>query len=211
MNAPVETSHPASPPIAGAAVNGAFLDRRWWTGALLACLAAVLAALAMPVSQPQGSGMTDTLNSLPEHAGGSAHEDLGAFLDSRRWGASLREILEAEAERARKAREAEQLRTAINPVLAKMGFVGLIVTGDRSEVLLESPEGGVARYTPGETLPDGRTLVSVTDNSLTLKGDDTSEEVLTLFPPVRSEPLAAADHSPAGGADGGTDAARRSE
>ena len=192
-------------------MNGTFLDRRWWAGALLACLAAVLAALAMPVSLPEGSGATDSLSGLPEHAADSAAEDLGAFLDSRRWGASLREILEAEAERARQAREAEQSQPAINPVLAKMGFVGLIVTGSRSEVLLASPEGGVARYTPGETLPDGRTLVSVTDNSLTLKGDDSSEQVLTLFPPVRSEPLAGADPPPAGRGDVGGDAASRSE
>ena len=192
-------------------MNGTFLDRRWWAGALLACLVAVLAALAMPVSLPEGSGATDSLSGLPEHAAGSATEDLGAFLDNRRWGASLREILEAEAERARQAREAEQPQPAINPVLAKMGFVGLIVTGSRSEVLLESPEGGVARYTPGETLPDGRTLVSVTDNSLTLKGDDSSEQVLTLFPPVRSKPLGGADPPSAGRGDGGGDAAPRSE
>ena len=181
-------------------MNGTFLDRRWWAGALLACLAAVLAALAMPVSLPEGSGAPDSPSGLPEHAADSATEDLGAFLDSRRWGASLREILEAEAERARQAREAEQSQPAINPVLAKMGFVGLIVTGSRSEVLLESPEGGVARYTPGDTLPDGRTLVSVTDNSLTLEGDDTPEEVLTLFPRIRQEPVAGDDSPPAGGA-----------
>ena len=192
-------------------MNGTFLDRRWWAGALLACLAAVLGALAMPVSLPEGSGATDSPSGLPEHAAESATEDLGAFLDNRRWGASLREILEAEAERARQAREAEQPQPAINPVLAKMGFVGLIVTGGRSAVLLEAPEGGVDRYAPGETLPDGRTLVSVTDNSLTLKGDDSSEQVLTLFPPVRLEPLAGAAPPPAGRGDGGGDAASRSE
>ena len=189
-------------------MNGALLDRRWWGGGLLACLAAVLAALAMPVSLPDGSGTADSLNLLPEEMAASAPEDLGAFLDSRRWGASLREILEAEAERAR---EAEQPQSAINPVLAKMGFVGLIVTRGESAVLLEAPEGGVARFASGDTLPDGRTLVSVTDNSLTLKGEDSSEEVLTLFPPVRPEPLAGAGPSPAGHGDGGADAAPRSE
>ena len=189
-------------------MNGGLLDRRWWGGGLLACLAAVLAALAMPVSLPDGNGTADSLNALPEDMAAPATEDLGAFLDSRRWGASLREILEAEAERAR---EAEQPQSAINPVLAKMGFVGLIVTRGESAVLLEAPEGGVARYTPGDTLPDGRTLVSVTDNSLTLKGEDTPEEVLTLFPRVPSEPVAGADPSPAGHGDGGADAAPRSE
>ena len=190
-------------------MNGAFLDRRWWGAGLIACLAAVLAALAMPVSLPQGSRATDSLSALPEDMAASAPEDLDAFLDSRRWGASLREILEAEAERARQAREAEQPEPAINPVLARMGFVGLIVTGGRSEVLLEAPEGGVARFAPGDALPDGRTLVSVTDNSLTLKGADSSEEVLTLFPRIRSEPLVTGDSPPVGGADGAADAAPR--
>ena len=71
-----------------------------------------------------------------------------------------------------------------------MGFVGLIVTQEPSAVLLASPDGGVARFAPGDTLPDGRTLVSVTDNSLTLRGEDLREEVLSLFPRVRLEPPA---------------------
>ena len=187
-------------------MNGGFLDRRWWGGALLACLAAVLAALTMPVHLPEGSTDTESSSALPEDTAESAPEDLGAFLDSRRWGASLREILEAEAA---KARQAERPGPTINPALAKMGFVGLIVTQGQSAVLLESPEGGVARFAPGDTLPDGRTLVSVTDNSLTLKGDDRPEEVLTLFPRVRSEPLIGDDSAPAGGADDGVDAAPR--
>ena len=191
-------------------MNGAFLDRRWWGAGLAACLAAVLAALAIPVPAPQGSTGTDSWSALPADTAESAAEDLSAFLDSRRWGASLREILEAEAERARQAEEAAQPKSAINPALAKMGFVGLIVTRGESAVLLEAPEGGVTRFAPGDTLPDGRALVSVTDNSLTLKGENRPEEVLTLFPPVRSEP-SIGDESPlAGGADSGADAAPRS-
>ena len=192
-------------------MNGAFLDRRWWVGASVACLVAVVAALVVPVSLPEGSRAADSLSGLPEHGAGSAREDLGAFLDSRRWGASLREILEAEAERARQAREAEQSESAINPILAQMSFVGLIVTGGESEVLLVAPEGGVARYAPGDTLPDGRALVSVTDNRLTLKGDDAPEEVLTLFPRLRPEPDAGGDAPPEDGQGGGADAASRSE
>ena len=190
-------------------MNGGFLDRRWWGGGLLACLAAVLAALAMPVPLPDGSATADSSSALPEDLAESAPEDLGAFLDSRRWGASLREILEAEAERARQAREAAQPQSAINPVLARMGFVGLIVTTGRSEVLLGAPDGDVARFAPGDTLPDGRTLVTVTDNSLTLKGEDSSEEVLTLFPRVQSEPIGGDHRPPVGGAGSGVDAAPR--
>ena len=110
-----------------------------------------------------------------------------------------------EAERAKRAEAAGQAEDALNPALAKMGFVGLIVTEGRSAVLLEAPEGGVARYAPGDTLPDGRTLVSVTDNSLTLKGDDSPEEVLTLFPPVRSGPTAGAVEPESAAAPSGTE------
>ena len=173
-------------------MNGASLDRRWWGGAVLACLAAVLAALAMPVPLPDGSGAADSLSGLPEDTAKPAPEDLRAFMDSRRWGASLREILEAQAEKARQAKP-EQL--AVNPVLANMGFVGLIVTADRNDVLLQAPEGGVARFAPGDTLPDGRTLVSITDNALTLKAADSSEEVLTLFPRVLPDQGAAGPES----------------
>ena len=67
-----------------------------------------------------------------------------------------------------------------------MGYVGLIVAGDESAVLLKSPKGGVVRMAPGDVLPDGRTLVSVTGNSITLKAGDLPEEVLTLFPRART-------------------------
>ena len=190
-------------------MKGPFLDRRWWGAALLACLVAVLAALAMPVSLPEAGRNTDSLSALPGDTVESAPEDLGAFLDSRRWGASLREILEAE--KAKRAEEAGQSVSAINPALAKMGFVGLIVTRGRSEVLLEAPEGGVARFAPGDTLPDGRILLTVTDNSLTLKEEDSPEEVLTLFPRVRSEPSIGDDSPPVGGADSGAETTPRSD
>ena len=190
-------------------MNGAIPGRRWWGATLLACLAAVLAGLATPVPLPEEGMRTDPLDALPEDAADSAREeDLGAFLENRRWGASLREILEAEAEKARQAGEPQP---AINPALAKMGFVGLIVTAGRSAVLLEAPEGGVARFAPGDVLPDGRTLVSVTDNSLTLNGDGRDVEVLTLFPPVRPDPLDGGDGDspvrPGGDAGGSAGAA----
>ena len=192
-------------------MNSAFLDRRWWGAGLLACFIAVVAALAMPVDLPRGTEDTDSPSALPVDTAASAPEDLGVFLDSRRWGASLREILEAAAEKARQAEAAGQPKSAVNPALAKMGFIGLIVSGGRSEVLLEAPDGGVARFAPGDTLPDGRTLVTVTDNSLTLKGEDSPEEVLTLFPRVRSGPSIGDDSPPVGGAGSDADAAPRSD
>ena len=177
-------------------MNDSAAFRRWSGGALLACMTAVLAALSMPVHPPEGREDTDSLSVLPPDVPETAPEDLDAFVANRRWGVSLQEVREAEAAKARPAapaqpaRAAEPAAPAINPALAKMGFVGLIVTGDQSAVLLASPDGGVARFVPGNTLPDGRTLVSVTDNRLTLRGDGLHEEVLSLFPRVRAEPPA---------------------
>lgn len=160
---------------------GAVPGRRRWGGRLPACAAllflAVLAALAAPVRLPEGAAMRDPSDGLPEPVAEAAPEDLRAFLASRRWGVSLDELREAAAPPAPPEEE-----PAADPALAEMGYVGLIVANGRTEVLLTSPEGGVARVAPGGVLPDGRVLVSVTDNSLTIKGEDVPEEVLTLFP-----------------------------
>ena len=166
----------------------------WRRGAAALVLggATVLAALATPVRLPEEGARTDPAGTLPEVAVEVAPEDLGAFLESRRWGISFEET------RKKSAPPVEPDGPSINPALAKMGFVGLIVTKEESAVLLESPDGGIARVAPGDTLPDGRTLVSVTDNSLTLKGGDLPEEVLTLFPPIRTPPPDG--NGPAGGA-----------
>ena len=87
-----------------------------------------------------------------------------------------------------------------------MGFLGLIETGDVIAVLLADPEidgGGIVQLAPGDTLPDGRVLTAVTDNSITLTrnpegaggsadpadggtGTDAYQQVLLLFP--RGEP-----------------------
>ena len=174
-------------------MSGTAAIRRWCGGALLGCLTAVLAALAVPVDLPSEREDTDSLRVLPSGALETAPEDLGAFLESRRWGVSLQDIRDAETAKTRPAEPAEAVEPAepsINPALAKMGFVGLIVTKEQSAVLLASPEGGVARFAPGDTLPDGRALVSVTDNSLTLRREDLHEEVLSLFPRAHAPPAA---------------------
>ena len=159
---------------------GATLGRRRWGGRLPACAAllflAVLAALAAPVRLPEGAAARDPSDVLPEPVAEAAPEDLRAFLASRRWGVSLDELREAAAP------EPLEEAPAVDPALAEMGYVGLIVANGRTAVLLASPEGGVARVAPGGTLPDGRVLVSVTDNRLTLEGEGMPEEVLTLFP-----------------------------
>ena len=70
---------------------------------------------------------------------------------------------------------------------------------DERAVLLALPQGEIVRMLPGDTLPDGRILVSVADNSLTLKGEGGPAEVLTLFPRLPAAPAPA----PATGRTGG--------
>ena len=159
------------------AVNGRFFDWRLCGGALLAAGAVIAVALAMPVPLSEGVAVTDPAERLPEAPFEVTPEDLGAFLEIRRWGAPPAEPAPVE--------EAEP---ALNPVLAEMGFVGLIAAQDERAVLLALPEGEIVRMLPGDTLPDGRILVSVADNSLTLAGEGGPAEVLTLFPRLSSEP-----------------------
>ena len=169
-------------------MSGTIIGWRGFGVALLVWFATALAALETPVRLSEGGTGPDPSDVLPEKVGEVAPEDLGAFLASRRWGVSLDELREAAAPPPPPEPPApeEPEEPAINPVLAEMGYIGLIVAGDESAVLLKSPEGGVVRMAPGDVLPDGRTLASVTGNSITLKGDGVPEEVLTLFPPPRT-------------------------
>ena len=146
----------------------------------MAGCAVVAAALAMPVRPPEAaSGADDSAGALPEGAVEAVPEDLSAFLEIRRWGAPPPPDPELEV--------VEETGPVLNPELARMGFVGLIATPDTRAVLLTLPEGKIVRMLPGDTLPDGRILRSVTDNDLTLEGADGAAEVLTLFPPLSAE------------------------
>ena len=160
-------------------MNGKVFDWRLWGGATLAGGAVVAAALAMPVRLPEGATVTDLAKRLPESPVEVAPENLTAFLEIRRWGPPPSEPEPAPVE------EAEPV---LNPALAEMGFVGLIAVQDERTVLLALPEGDIVRKLPGDALPDGRILVSVADNSLTLQGEGGSAEVLTLFPRLPVEP-----------------------
>jgi len=157
-------------------VNGRAIGWRLWGGAILAGCAVVAAALAMPVRVPEAGPGADPAGAMPEGAVAAAPEDLSAFLEIRRWGEPPAPKPEPEL--------SEPAGTALNPELARMGFVGLIATQDTRAVLLALPEGDIVRMLPGDTLPDGRILVSVTDNDLTLEGENGAAEVLTLFPPL---------------------------
>ena len=172
------------------AVNDRFFDWRLCGGALLAAGAVIAVALAMPVPLPEVDASADPADVLLEGAAGTAPEDLTAFLEIRRWGPPPAAPAPAPP---------EEEAPALNPVLAEMGFVGLIAVQDERAVLLALPKGEIVRKLPGETLPDGRILVSVADNSLTLKGEGGPAEVLTLFPPLPAAPAPAPATGSAGG------------
>jgi len=105
-------------------------------------------------------------------------EDLSAFLKNRRWGISLEEIIEQTAKLGQRS---------VNPVLREMGYVGLISSLDSNEVVLLMPEGGTQRLTIGDSLPDGRELIAIDQNSLTLRDAQQNAEVLVLFPELSPE------------------------
>ena len=169
-----------------------------------AVLATVLAAFAIPPGVSGGDATTNGAIGLAGDLTPAPPEDLSRFIGSDRWGISLEEVLEDVA--------AENLsRRGLNPVLRRMGFLGLIEVGDATAVLLADPEldgGGIIQLAPGDTLPDGRVLTSVTDNSITLTsnpagltatesgtdpepgnaGTGTRQEVLLLFPRGETDP-----------------------
>lgn len=155
--------------------------------ALAALAVVVVAALSVPVGLPDervgGGGGPALMASPPDLL---QEEDLSALLASDRWGVSLQEIIDRHAaELAAAALAAADIE--MTRELAEIGFVGLMLEPEAYAVLLVMPNGKISRLTGGDTLPDGRTLVSVTGNSLTLEGSDGQRDLLPLFPRVRME------------------------
>ena len=98
-----------------------------------------LAALLIPVDQPDGDLRGDRHGYLIGSAAKqSTAEDLDAFFDSRRWGVSLREINDLLV-------GANQ--PGLNPVLAEMGYVGLIMVSGQNVPATEYCTGS------GDTCP----------------------------------------------------------
>ncbi len=176
-------------------MNERALSWRLLLGALLAGGAVAAAALSIPVPPPAPGAPADPAAALPEGVVAAAPEDLTAFLDIQRWGEP------PPAPQVEPA--AEEPGPVLNPVLARMGYVGLIAAQDELAVLLALPEGEIVRMLPGDTLPDGRILVSVADNSLRLEAEGGVTEVLTLFPPLPGAPASSRADSGASGVSGG--------
>ena len=154
-------------------------------------LVTVLAAFVLPPGVRVADAATDGPGGLARDLPAAVPEDLSRFVDSERWGVSLADVLAEVA--------AENLaRRGLNPELRRMGFLGLIETRDATAVLIADPDlddGDIIELAPGDTLPDGRVLTAVTDNSITLSrgSEDAADaeagarrQVLLLFP--RGEP-----------------------
>ena len=149
-------------------------------------LGAVLFAaigLAWPLG---GSSIPPAFSSSPA-IGADASADGGElvdFLAMARWGKPAYDPeaarLAAE-EAARLAAERAAAAGGINPKLAELGVIGISTTVDSRAVLLTKPDGDHERLTVGETLPDGRTLVSVTANTVVLEDAAGRRESLLLF------------------------------
>lgn len=149
-------------------------------------LGAVLFAaigLAWPLSGAPTPPASAASPAIPPDVSAVARE-LDDFLAMARWGRPAYDAERArrEAEAARLAAEAAAAASGLNPVLARLGVIGISTTVDSRAVLLTKPDGDGERLTVGGTLPDGRVLVSVTANSVVLEDADGGREELLLFP-----------------------------
>lgn len=155
---------------------------------LLATLVAAIAGLAIPVDT--SAGPSDRASRpLPDRTSDSAPaEDLTGFLAIDRWGApAVQEEAEPVEEPADPA--------GPNPALQGIGFIGVTFMEDEYAVLLnlsavtrQEPQGsqteleaGLVRLLAGDFLPDGRRLVAVSPDSLTLGNHDGGQEEHQLF------------------------------
>ena len=167
--------------------------RRLLAGGAGAIAVTAVAALALPVPVADGvagAGRNPLAAPPPKLA---PEEDLAAFLASRRWGVSL-----AEADAARAAQQRAQSESEARAELRRIGFLGVSATARPTAdgapewtervVLLALPDGGIARLAAGDSLPDGRRLVAIAANALTLATAG-EEKTLRLFPAPNADAL----------------------
>ena len=151
-------------------------NRRLLTAALGVCVAALVAAFAIPVALPD-AGDPNTRGSLADASTPLAPaEDLAAFAASRRWGGDTFAELDARRHAAQANANTDAARRD------RMGLVGTSATPDDRVVLLTLPGGEVRRVPAGGTLPDGRTVSDITHTTATLSDTGTGDEELELFP-----------------------------
>ena len=156
---------------------------------LLVALAVAVAGLAIPVGSSNGGIDRMTRSTLPDQDRNPAPaENLRGFLNIDRWGAPA-------AQEEPEPVEEPADPVGLNPALQGIGFIGVTFKEDEYAVLLnlsavtrKDPEdtrteleAGMVRLLAGETLPDGRRLVAIADDSLTLANLDGEQEEHLLF------------------------------
>ena len=156
---------------------------------LLVMLAVFIAGLVLPVNTPDGTIERPSRSTLlGQSADSTRAEDLSGFLTIDRWGAPA---IEEEVEPVEEPVEP----VGLNPALQGIGFIGVTFMEDEYAVLLNlaavtrrvpqdtqpALEAGLVRLLAGDTLPDGRRLVAITDDSLTLADLDGKQEEHLLF------------------------------
>ena len=183
---------PQSPPTALTALQErlrpAFRYRWPAVPILLATLVVAIAGLAIPVDTSVGTSGPASRSPLP---GGTTDvapaEDLTGLLAIDRWGAPATPEEEPVEEPVDPA--------GLNPALQGIGFIAVTFMEDEYAVLLNLSavtrqsrqdtqvelEAGLVRLLAGDTLPDGRRLVAVSPDSLTLGNLDGGQEEHQLF------------------------------
>ena len=159
---------------------------------LLAVAVCAALGLALPLgSLPAATGPgVSTMGTAP---GGPADaEALDGFLAMTRWGSSAVTTPGSDDESA-----GSKTQSGLNPELARLGVIGITGAVDNRAVLLTRPDGTTDRLLDGDALPDGRILVAVTGNAVTLLSADGGREQLLLFP--RLDDAAMPDEPPAQG------------
>lgn len=156
---------------------------------LLAMLVVAIAGLAIPVDPSAGTSERASPSTRHGQTSDSAPtEDLTGFLAIDRWGAP------ATQEEAEPVEEPVD-PVGLNPALQGIGFIGVTFMEEEYVVLLnlsavtrEGPEGtqqeleaGLVRLRAGDALPDGRRLVAISADSLTLANLDGEQEEHRLF------------------------------
>lgn len=143
---------------------------------LLAAIAFAMIGLLLPPRSTDGAAGPG-LDGGQSAARLAPPEDLADFRTMSRWGTNIQSVEDAPVE------PVVQPASGLNPELVKLGFIGLSRSAGEIAVLLTLPNG-YTRLTGGDSLPDGRTLLAVTDNDLTLEDADGRRETLVLFPRV---------------------------
>lgn len=142
-------------------------------------LAAIVFAVFGLVLPPRATdaGVGPRLDGDRSAAPLAAPEDLADFRTMSRWGTNIQSVEDPRPD------PVVQPASGLNPELVKLGFIGLSRSAGEIAVLLTHPDG-LTRLTGGDSLPDGRTLLAVTHNDLTLEDGDGRRETLVLFPRV---------------------------